>query len=59
MVVWALDSTIVVAWVAVVETYVKLNVVPEITVVVIPNGAVVVREDEELLVMIGVVELLL
>jgi hypothetical protein len=38
VVVFALDSTIVVAWLAVVETYVKLNVVPEITVVVTPNG---------------------
>jgi hypothetical protein len=59
VVVFALDSTIVVAWLAVVETYVKLNVVPEITVVVTPNGTIGVSADEELLVMIDVDEVLL
>jgi hypothetical protein len=59
VVVFALDSTIVVAWLAVVETYVKLNVVPEITVVVTPNGTIGVGADEELLVMIDVDEVLL
>jgi len=57
VVVFALDSTIIVAWLAVVETYVELNVVPEMTVVVTPNGTVGVSVDE--VVMIDVDEVLL
>ena len=56
MVVEASDSTIVVSWVAVVETYVSEYVVPETTVVETPHGTVgTATTEEELKVVIGAV----
>lgn len=56
VVVEASDSTIVVSWVAVVETYVSEYVVPETTVVETPHGTVgTATTEEELNVVIGAV----
>ena len=56
VVVEASDSTIVVSWVAVVETYVSEYVVPETTVVETPHGTVgTATTEEELKVVIGAV----
>jgi hypothetical protein len=56
VVVWASDSVIVVASEAVEETYVKVNVVPEIIVVVTPNGIVGIGTAKELVVAVDVAE---